>query len=159
MNSREAGGLIICLIDSPRFTLILVKSHLRRTVTSALFGGMRMNAGEMFDQQNVPGFGHSLSGRGPDAILVITPGTPGRGPGTLPPRLRPHFRQILLLEVSQGHVLDHVLADDRFGTDETNASLSVKMVEELEPLVKERLEVDVLPLQGLDAGVVVVTAV
>ena len=33
------------------------------------------------------------------------------------------------------------------------------MVEELEPLVKERLEVDVLPLQGLDACVVVVAVV
>ena len=33
------------------------------------------------------------------------------------------------------------------------------MIEEHEPLVQERLEVDVLPLQGLDAGVVGVAAV
>ena len=56
-------------------------------------------------------------------------------------------------------MLDNVPADDSLGTDKTNAALFVKMIEELEALVKERLEVDVLPLQGLDAGVVVVAAV
>ena len=128
-------------------------------MTTALFRGMRVNIGEMFDQQNVPGFGHGLCGRGSDAILVIAPRASGRGPGALPPRLRHHFRQILVFEVSQGHVVNKVLGDNCFGTYLTSAALSVKMVEELEPLVKERLEVDVLPLQGLDAGVVVVAVV
>ena len=56
-------------------------------------------------------------------------------------------------------MLDKVLGDNCFGTDLTCAPLPVEMVEELESLVKERLEVDVLPLQGLDAGVVVVAVV
>ena len=56
----------------------------------------------------------------------------------------------MLYKVRGGHSL---------GTDLTSASLLVKMIEEHEPLVQERLEVYVLPLQGLDACVVCVAAV
>ena len=73
--------------------------------------------------------------------------------------MRSHFCQILILEVSQGHVLDQVLGGHSLRTDLTSAPLPVEMIEEHEPLVQERLEVDVLPLQGLDAGVVGVAAV
>ena len=137
--------------------------RLRRTLseTTTLFVGMGVNIGVVFDQQNVPGFGHGLRGRGSDTILIITSRiwTQTVSSSTRPGRLRLHLRHVLVLEVHQGHVLHQVLAGHGPPTDLAHAALLVLVIEELEALVQERLEVDVLPLQGLDTGVVRVAVV
>ena len=102
--------------------------------TTTLFGGMGVSIGVMFDKQNVPAVSDGLRGRGPDTILIITPGTSTVCSSTLPAWLSHHLRHVLVLEVHHRHVLHQVNGGHCLPADLTHAAVLVLVIEELESL-------------------------
>ena len=113
-----------------------------------------VDGGEVFDEEDVTCPGHGLGGRGPDAVLVGAQRALAGGPHGRPAVERPHLLKVLLVQVSQGHVNLQVLLSHLSWAHKTKGEIGFRLGEELEVLVQQRLEVDVLPLQHLHAGVV-----